>query len=95
MMQAGKDYGVEVVTAYEFRRVGQVFHPPALLRDRLVKLGLVRRLDGPQAPPVSTETTTTAQPVLQPLQSAAVPSSAESAEPKIKKPRGGRGGLFT
>lgn len=36
------DPGVEVVTAYEFRQVGQVFFPPAMLRERLIKLGLVR-----------------------------------------------------
>lgn len=37
-----KDLGVEVVRAYEFRQVGQVFFPPAMLRERLVKLGFVR-----------------------------------------------------
>ena len=37
-----KDLGVEVVRAYEFRQVGQVFFPPAMLRERLVKLGFVK-----------------------------------------------------
>jgi len=47
MMRAGKDYGVEVITAYENRRVGQVFYPPALLRDALVRTGRVRRVSAP------------------------------------------------
>jgi hypothetical protein len=46
-MMRSKDYGVEVVRAYEFKRVGQIIYPPALVRDRLVKAGLVRRIDGP------------------------------------------------
>lgn len=41
MMKAGKDYAVRVITAYENKRVGQVFHPPALLRDSLVRSGRV------------------------------------------------------
>lgn len=49
MLTAGKDYGVEVVTAYEQRRVGQVFFPPALLRDALVRRGLVKRVAAPAA----------------------------------------------
>lgn len=47
MMMAGKDYGVEVIRAYEFKRVGQVIYPPALMRDRLVGAGFVRRIRGP------------------------------------------------
>lgn len=47
MMRAGKDYGVEVITAYENRRVGQVFFPPGLLRDALVRTGRVKRLTAP------------------------------------------------
>lgn len=45
MMRAGQDYGVEVLTAYENRRVGQVIYPPALLRDALLRRGLVRRIE--------------------------------------------------
>jgi hypothetical protein len=41
---SSKDYGVEVIRAYEFKRVGQVIFPPALMRDRLVNAGFVRRL---------------------------------------------------
>lgn len=54
MMRAGKDYGVEVVTAYENKQVGQVIYPPGLLRDRLVRCGLVRARtsDKEDAPPV-------------------------------------------
>lgn len=37
-----QDFGVEVITPYEFRQVGQVFYPPAMLREALVKRGLVR-----------------------------------------------------
>lgn len=48
MLTAGKDYGVRVITAYENRRVGQVFFPPALLRDALVRRKFVERV---QAPP--------------------------------------------
>lgn len=48
MMQAGTDYGVEVIVAYENKRVGFVMHPPAMLRDRLVKLGYVKRLGPPK-----------------------------------------------
>lgn len=48
MMTAGKDYGVEVIVAYANRLVGQVFYPPGLLRDALVRSGRVKRL----APPV-------------------------------------------
>jgi hypothetical protein len=47
MMHAGRDYGVEVILAYENRIVGQVFYPPALLRDALVRSGRVKR----RAPP--------------------------------------------
>lgn len=45
MLTAGIDYGVEVLTAYENRRVGQVIYPPALLRDALLRRGLVRRVE--------------------------------------------------
>lgn len=48
MMTAGNDYGVRVITAYENKRVGQVFFPPALLRDRLVKTGRVERVKAPE-----------------------------------------------
>jgi hypothetical protein len=41
-MTAGKDYGVEVVVAYENKRVGDVIFPPGVLRQRLVMSGLVR-----------------------------------------------------
>jgi hypothetical protein len=44
---SSKDYGVEVIRAYEFKRVGQVIYPPALMRDRLVGAGFVRRLAEP------------------------------------------------
>ncbi len=43
MMNAGIDYGVRVIRAYEQRRVGQVFYPPGALRDALVKRGFVER----------------------------------------------------
>lgn len=42
MTTTTQDLGVEVVRAYEFRQVGQVFFPPAMLRERLVKLGFVK-----------------------------------------------------
>lgn len=42
MSTTEKDLGVEVITAYEFRQVGQVFFPPMMLRERLIKLGLVK-----------------------------------------------------
>jgi predicted DNA-binding transcriptional regulator len=48
MLQAGKDYGVRVVRAYENRRVGQVFYPPGLLRDKLVQQGWVERIPSPK-----------------------------------------------
>lgn len=47
MMQAGKDYGVRVITAYDNRRIGQVFYPPGLLRDALVRSGRVERCQAP------------------------------------------------
>lgn len=58
MLTAGKDYGVEVIMAYEQRRVGQVFFPPALLRDTLVRKGLVKRVVAPATPsqPAADET---------------------------------------
>jgi hypothetical protein len=46
-MMRSKDYGVEVIRAYEFKRVGQVIFPPALMRDRLVNAGFVRRVAAP------------------------------------------------
>jgi hypothetical protein len=46
---SSKDYGVEVIRAYEFKRVGQVIFPPALMRDRLVNGGFVRRVVAPVA----------------------------------------------
>lgn len=42
MMRAGKDYGVEVITAYETKRVGDVIFPPTTLRKILIEKGLVR-----------------------------------------------------
>jgi hypothetical protein len=41
------DYGVRVIRAYENRRVGQVFYPTGLLRDALVRKGLVERVQPP------------------------------------------------
>ncbi len=49
MMQAGKDYGVEIVVAYEQKRVGQTIYPPGMLRQALVQRGLVKRLSAPPA----------------------------------------------
>jgi hypothetical protein len=46
---SSKDYGVEVIRAYEFKRVGQVIFPTALMRDRLVNAGFVRRVVEPVA----------------------------------------------
>lgn len=43
MMRAGKDYGVEVIRAYQFKRVGQVIYPNGVERDRLVQCGFVKR----------------------------------------------------
>lgn len=54
MMKAGEDYGVRVIRAYENRRVGQVFYPPALLRDALVCRGFVARVVKPEPAPAST-----------------------------------------
>jgi hypothetical protein len=57
MMISGKDYGVEVIRAYEFKRVGQVIYPASLMRDRLVRCGFVRRRterDEPQAAVIET-----------------------------------------
>jgi hypothetical protein len=48
------DYGVRVIRAYENRLVGQVFYPTGLLRDALVRKGLVERVQPPaEDPPVS------------------------------------------
>lgn len=47
MMKPGQDYGVEVVVAYENKCVGQVIYPPGVLRDRLVRMGLVKRAGPP------------------------------------------------
>lgn len=52
MMQAGKDYGVEVVVAYENKRVGQVIFPPGMLRDRLIRSGFVRSCSPKEEPPI-------------------------------------------
>lgn len=43
MTRAGKDYGVEVIRAYQFKRVGQVIYPAGAERDRLVQSGFVKR----------------------------------------------------
>lgn len=47
MMKPGIDYGVEVISAWDNRRVGQVFYPPGLLRDALVRSGRVKRRTAP------------------------------------------------
>lgn len=52
MMIAGKDYGVEVVVAYENKCVGQVIFPPGMLRQRLIQTGRVRALSDPEEPKV-------------------------------------------
>lgn len=49
MMNAGTDYGVRVIRAYEQRRVGQVFFPPGALRQALVQRGFVERIKAPAA----------------------------------------------
>lgn len=48
MMSAAKDYGVEVVVAYETKRVGQVIFPPGVLRQRLIQTGRVRAVVAPK-----------------------------------------------
>jgi hypothetical protein len=58
-MIAEKDYGVEVILAYEFKKVGQVIYPTGLMRDRLIRCGFVRRRterDEPQAAVIETAT---------------------------------------
>lgn len=47
-MLTSNDYGVRVIRAYETRRVGQVFFPPGLLRDALVRGGFVERVKAPE-----------------------------------------------
>lgn len=42
MMRAEQDYGVKVIRAYQQFSEGFVMYPPAMLRERLVKLGWVR-----------------------------------------------------
>lgn len=65
MMRAGEDYGVRVIRAYETRRVGQVFYPPALLRDALVRGGFVERvIQREQIAPAASESSTAKRPVL-------------------------------
>lgn len=55
MMRAGKDYGVEVVVAYENKRVGQVIYPPGTLRQRLIQTGRCRALTAEHNDPVATK----------------------------------------
>jgi hypothetical protein len=45
-MIAEKDYGVEVIRAYEFKRVGQVIYPTGLDARPIVRCGFVRRRNG-------------------------------------------------
>lgn len=47
MMQS-KDYGVEVIRAYEFKRVGQVIYPTGILRERLIKCRFVKERPAPE-----------------------------------------------
>lgn len=59
MMQAGKDYGVEVITAYENRRVGDVIYPNGVYRQALLRNGFVKLRAAPAdaaAEPTSEET---------------------------------------
>jgi hypothetical protein len=41
MMREG-DLGVEVLVAFGFNKVGQVIYPPGVLRERMIKGGLVK-----------------------------------------------------
>ena len=48
MMSAEKDYGVEVLVAYENKRVGQVIYPNGVERQMLIRCGRVRALSVPK-----------------------------------------------
>lgn len=52
MIRAAKDYGVEVVVAYENKRVGQVIYPPGTLRQKLIMCGLVKARASDEPAPV-------------------------------------------
>lgn len=48
MMQAGKDYGVEVIRPFNQFQVGFIMFPPAMYRDALLKGRWVKPVE-PQA----------------------------------------------
>jgi hypothetical protein len=50
MLTAGKDYGVRVILAYEHRKVGDKFFPPGVLREMLIRRGLVEPVQPPEEP---------------------------------------------
>jgi len=61
MIESAKDYGVEVMVAYETKRVGQVIYPPAALRQRLIQTGRVRALAARNETPAPTPVKSTNQ----------------------------------
>ena len=61
MLTADRDYGVRVIRAYEHRRVGQIFFPPGILRQRLIQAGFVEAVapdkkTEPASPPPPSDT---------------------------------------